>query len=344
MTGVELKQNINTITPHTGVYLTYLGRTIQESGHEKHQALTELFNETVRDFNKLSNKRGWGHTVLAIPNINDTHENKLVASRKNKIPSLNSGLPTPPSLYFNNIEEIMQATHLDSMSMNDLNANLRPGGDVSSGFIGPVKFEPMHFKHILCHDWNLVINGLGTTHVELAGHLKAVMDIAQQTPQISPAEFEAFKKEHGTIFGSPYGYQEEQTIITKFTYDPSKLSQSQGIPNTLHLFPMPDKEENPQQSETNQKGVELFVVEVQTKGFMKDPFGNTPWSGHFLIYNTDTRELCYVAGDQKSGSVSQIENYGFYQGCCDDNGKPNGFRVDPAKLVRCLTFYHPGHL
>lgn len=200
---------------------------------------------------------------------------------------------------------------------------LNNGGISYSGFLGANE----SFKKVIKTDWETVYS-MGTTHIELATHIKAIWD-KEHIP-------ENWNKPHYIIYNhSLKGYNIRYrdtiafkpgilcfvvTIVAAAILTPWALIGL--IPTTLLTILV------------MKKAQVLCVTAESHKGCQANLFlGKKGWNERIKITNIHNGESITIG----KGVIDYIAEYGFYEG----GGDQNEYRVNPKRLVTILTGIRP---
>lgn len=156
-----------------------------------------------------------------------------------------------------------------------IEAIARPGGNgningATSGFLGA---EPEKLKDVLKAD-HITVTNLGTTHKELAGHLKAVI---AKTPKNSAEA--AINYDPGKLAGNTLKATGSQRLKVEYLL-------TRGRQHSLF--------ENP--------------------GRPADDPDNLMWPDEYTITNLDNGLHVLIGGNERAGVIGYIERHGFYEG------------------------------
>ena len=201
----------------------------------------------------------------------------------------------PDKVMATNIRSFHDITNLkeiNGVAISKIESRARPGKWASSGFLG--KEESL--LNVLQKDWKTV-NALGTTHIELADHLKSIWDIALENFQNS---------------------REPESLIA---YNFSKLKDNTiNKHHKIKLF-------NGYMGITCGMQGDIFFngTVLNENGF---GWPGEAWGSHLVLKNPKNNEAIILG----EGVINYIRKYGFYEG-----GENNPYRIDPIRLASVFT-------
>lgn len=240
-------------------------------------------------------------------------------------------------------EDIDRLTSINGVSIETIEKRARPGQDATSGFLG----ENESFKEVLKQDW-LTVQKLGTTHIELAEHLKCIINVAQKNSKSKTF----IRYDFRNLKNSTLRRTEGKNIST----DNAKKLENCTLKKTdgcfkrfvmrIRLFayslfflltfrPSLAKQTISQDFKVSHPFNQLTVEKQQHKGIQADLFRQDEnnefeggWSMQYKITNLNNEESILLG----AGIPSYIAKYGFYEG----GGSKNAYRIDPQKLKKIL--------
>lgn len=189
--------------------------------------------------------------------------------------------------FIKNKEQIDNLVAINGVSIEEIEKRAK------TNFLG----KDESFKEVLKKDWDTT-EKLKVTHLELAAHLKNIIDIAKKQEGDAREIAVLYRPndlESNTIYASP---QELEVVLE---YTKGLQEDIFGHPEIPHDFDEAKKE-------------------VKTPRF---------WNEEFTITNKSVGMTLYV----NSGVLSYIKEFGFYEG----GGENNQYRVDPVKVMALLT-------
>lgn len=210
-----------------------------------------------------------------------------------------------------------------SPALNGDGKLLNNGGISYSGFLGANE----SFKEVIKTDWKTVYS-MGTTHIELATHIKAIWDKEHIPGNWNKPRYiiynHSFKgsnvRYRDTIAFKPCILGSVVTTVAAVMLTPWALMGL--IPTTLLTILVMKKAQI------------LCVTAESHKGCQEDLFlSKKGWNEQIKIANIHNNESMTIG----KGVIDYIAEYGFYEG----GGDQNEYRVDPKRLVTILTGIRP---
>lgn len=192
-----------------------------------------------------------------------------------------------------NIYDIPDLKKLNGVEISKIEYRARPGGWASSGFLG----REDSLLEVLQKDWKTV-DALGTTHIELADHLKSIWDIAVKN----------------------YENSGKSENLISYNFDKLKINTMNKL-DAIQLF----------------KATIGFSCGMQGDIFYNDTkfneneflgWAGESWNGDLRLTNPKNNEAILVG----EGVINYIRKYGFYEG-----GEKNLYRIDPIRLASVFT-------
>jgi hypothetical protein len=200
---------------------------------------------------------------------------------------------------FRSISEIQCATHINGISITELERRAKPINDNTTdetwncrsfdGFLG----EGEKLKNVLIADWQLV-QSLNISHHWIAATIESVL-------MMTESKRSEMKLGHMT---------------------PVMIEYQSDFPN----------------SKAQQLVVERKIyMGDQFSLFYNEDFPNSvlckKWNEEYIITNLTSKLSVIIAGNYEVGIVNFIEHLGFYEG----GGSHNPYRIDPKKIFTLIT-------
>jgi hypothetical protein len=236
-------------------------------------------------------------------------------------------------------DSIAQLDQINAIPIEEIERRAQPGQYAISGFIG----QNETLKQILQQDWRTV-QLLGTTHIELAAHLRNIWNQAKglekqrftycvdSLPGHSLQEYKSAAKENDRFNRNIF-------LAIGIIVGIGAIIGAYVIHSLFLLALLPAAgciTYAYRQNEQFPAGQELIGQMEEQKGNQEDLFAQDDnqayvqgWSKRLLLINP-LNKLSIIIGQ---GVIDYIEKYGFYEG----GGNQNAYRIDPVKLVAILT-------
>eukprot|EP01104_Vermistella_antarctica_P020999 TRINITY_DN924_c0_g1_i1.p1 TRINITY_DN924_c0_g1~~TRINITY_DN924_c0_g1_i1.p1 ORF type:complete len:329 (+),score=51.10 TRINITY_DN924_c0_g1_i1:410-1396(+) len=176
-----------------------------------------------------------------------------------------------------------------------------------SGFLG----EKESLRGLLESDWDTV-RGLGTTHIELASHLKAILCLVKKSACDDMSD----------VRDCPVTYEPLSLDSAAITSSPS-----------FHIPPNTKRRLHVTRSWYCGKQRSFLWNDDAAQGDGVRSVDNQEWQVEYAVRDPETGLELMIGGDDVSGVLSMIERYGFYEG----GGFANVYRVDPVVIAYMVS-------
>ncbi len=210
-----------------------------------------------------------------------------------------------PSPYIRDRNELATLKSINGISIQKIEERARPGPGCysQSGFLG--KDESL--IEVLQQDWDTV-EKLGTSHVELAAHLRNILDLAK-TFSLN---------------------RTQRTYPLQVEYDPQSLKGNTLPPGIQIFFVCLLSSRGYQYDIFSKTGGAHEFRQCYSKEDGSEQEVSVPfkWGDEPGIVNAKEVEVTLP-----EGSLGYIEEFGFYQG----GGNSNTYRIPPEKIYALLT-------
>lgn len=244
-------------------------------------------------------------------------------------------------------ETIALLEQINGIPIAEIEKRARPGQYAKSGFMGPTE----SFKDVLQKDWRTV-QALGTTHIELAAHLKEIWNkVRSGSEETRNFSYRVNLLPNSSLQECDRSAQGNNHLSKKIIFALGIIAGVGAIIGAFtisHLFLLallPATGCIAYASGKNEPIVgQILRGKIQAyKRIQEDLFAQNENQAYAWGWNS---ELCLINPFNNlsvtvgQGVIDYIERYGFYEG----GGDQNLYRVDPLKLVAILTGAPPSPL